>query len=108
MLPKHYLQVGLYNPRFLAKNHDELLLAVMQHALDMITINELWLLPNEEGSAPSLPGFTLHSAPRPRTGCGGQGGGVVFYVRRLIRVRICEHPVCDCRTHVLKFNTATK
>ncbi|GBP16996.1 Mariner Mos1 transposase [Eumeta japonica] len=68
MTPKHYLKVDLYNPGSLVKNHDELILAVMQHSLDILAINESRLLPNEEGKAPSLSEFTLH--------------GVAFYARR--------------------------
>ncbi|GBP43120.1 hypothetical protein EVAR_40560_1 [Eumeta japonica] len=89
MTPKHCSKVGLHNPGSLAKNHDELILAVTQHSLDILAINESWLLSKEEERASSLPGFTL----RPPKGCGGRGGRTAFYVRRGIRIRICERPV---------------
>lgn len=94
MTSKDFLKVGLYNPGSLGQNHDELVLAVMHHSIDILAINETWLRPNEEEKAPCLPGYSLRSVPRPSTICGGRGGGVAFYVRKGIRTRVCEHPVC--------------
>ncbi|GBP51488.1 hypothetical protein EVAR_44463_1 [Eumeta japonica] len=93
MTPKHYLKFGFYNPGSLAKNHNEFILTVTQHSLDILAINASWLQPNKERRAPSLPGFSLHSAPRPPSVRRPRRWSR-FLCQKGIRVMMCEHPVC--------------
>lgn len=37
-----YLKVGLYNSGSLRRNHDDLIVAVMQHSIDILAVNETW------------------------------------------------------------------
>lgn len=85
------ISIGLLNPGSLGTRHDEFLLAMEQHSVDVMAINETWLRAGEEARAPSPPGYRLRHAPRP-AGVRARGGGVGFYLRRGVYVRFLEHP----------------
>lgn len=94
MTPNKDFTISLYNPGSLGRNHDELIVAMSLHSVDILAVNETWLRPNEEDKAPHIPGYSLRSVPRPTSVRGGRGGGVAFYVRKGLYVRNCTHPVC--------------
>lgn len=91
-----YFSVGLFNAGSLGTKHDEFIVAMQRHKVDVMAINETWLRAQEEGKAPVIPGYRLRHLPRPRRARGtrdpDRGGGVGFYVRQGLSVRVCPHP----------------
>ncbi|KAM3964798.1 uncharacterized protein ACR2FA_001190 [Aphomia sociella] len=59
---------------------------------DIVAINETWLQLGREACAPIVSGYRLYSTPRPLNMRAGRGGGVAFYVKRDVRIRIIKHP----------------
>lgn len=93
MIPKlKYLKLALYNAGSLGTGHDDFLVAMNRFEPDLVAINETWLPAGQEARAPTVPGYRLRSAPRPRHMRGGRGGGVAFYVKRDLRVHFLKHP----------------
>ena len=84
---KNILRVGLFNAGFLGTSHDDFICAGQKYGFNVLAINETRLRPNEEGRAPTLPGYLLRHAPLPSSVRGGRGGGVGFYVRRGLNAR---------------------
>ncbi|GBP78167.1 hypothetical protein EVAR_99202_1 [Eumeta japonica] len=91
-MSKTFLKVGFYNPGSVARYHDELPMAVLHHSVDILAINETWLRLGEKDKAPNIPGYTLRSVPRRTDVHRGRGGGVAFYVKKGLNVKICKHP----------------
>ncbi|CAH2210661.1 jg17509, partial [Pararge aegeria aegeria] len=60
--------------------------------VDIIAINETWIREGEEGLAPVVPGYRLLHKPRPANVRGGRGGGVGFYIKKTIKIKILDHP----------------
>lgn len=96
MTPKtKFLKLALYNAGSLGTGHDDFIVAMNRFGPDIVAINETWLPAGQEARAPTVPGYKLTNAPRPRRMRGGRGGGVAFYVRRDLRVRFVKHPAAD-------------
>ncbi|KAJ8732388.1 hypothetical protein PYW07_014987 [Mythimna separata] len=93
MTKSKFFKFGLFNAGSLATNQDEFLIAMSQHSVDIMAINETWLRPGEEGRAPKVPGYRLKHVPRPATMRGGRGGGVAFYIKAGVRARVRHHSV---------------
>lgn len=91
MFGKRKLKVGLLNAGSLGTRHDEFLVAMERHSVDIMAINETWLREGEEGRAPAVPGYRLRHVPRPQ-GVRARGGGVGFYIRRGLTLRVLPHP----------------
>lgn len=91
MTKSKLLKFGLFNAGSLATNQDEFLIAMSQHSVDIMAINETWLRSGEEGRAPKVPGYRLKHVPRPVTIRGGRGGGVAFYIKTGVRARVRPH-----------------
>ncbi|KOB69030.1 Uncharacterized protein OBRU01_17705, partial [Operophtera brumata] len=90
-----YLSLGLLNPGSLGNKHDEFVVAMMRHPVEIMAINETWLREGGEARAPVLPGYRLRHAPRDSAGSGGgrdRGGGVGFYLKRGVNARLIAHP----------------
>lgn len=85
------LSVGLLNPGSLGNKHEEFLVAMDRHDVDIMAINETWLREGEDARAPAPPGYRLRHAPRP-PGARSRGGGVGFYIKRGINARLIDHP----------------
>ncbi|CAH2099431.1 unnamed protein product [Euphydryas editha] len=75
MIKQYRLKVGFLNPGSLGTKHEEFLVAMSRHNVDIMAINETWLKTGEEDRAPRLPGYRLHHIPRPSE-IRGRGGGV--------------------------------
>ncbi|CAG4957419.1 unnamed protein product [Colias eurytheme] len=91
---KNKLRVGFLNPGSLSTNHDEFLIAMDRHNVDIMAINETWLREGEDGRAPAVPGYRLRHIPRP-TSIRTRGGGVGFYIKNGMSARIIPHPVAE-------------
>lgn len=91
MTSKRKLKVGLLNVGSLGTRHDEFLVAMQRHDVDVMAINETWLRQGEEGRAPAVPGYRLRHVPRPAE-VRARGGGVGFYIRRGVVTRVLPHP----------------
>ncbi|CAG4980526.1 unnamed protein product [Colias eurytheme] len=87
------LVIGLINICSLGTGHEELLAAMEQHNVDVLGINETWLKEGEEGRAPKFTGYRFVHIPRP-SHVRGRGGGVGFYVRNSLNVKVLKHPCC--------------
>lgn len=85
------LTIGLLNPGSLGTGHDEFIVALLRHDVDVMAINETWLRTGEEARAPVPPGYRLRHMPR-QAGSRSRGGGVGFYIKRDINVRLLAHP----------------
>lgn len=92
MMANKQFKVGLFNAGSLGTGHDEFIVAMDRFGVDIMAINETWLRDGEEERAPVVPGYRLRHTPRPASVRGGRGGGVGFYIKRGINVRICPHP----------------
>ncbi|CAH2109123.1 unnamed protein product [Euphydryas editha] len=79
-------RIRLFNPGSLGTHHDEFVVLMERHMVDIIALNESWLRPGEDGRAPRLPGYRLRHIPRP-TEIRSRGGGVGFYIKRGISAR---------------------
>lgn len=86
---KIYLTLGLLNVRSLNTGRDDLVAAVVRYQIDILALNETWLKQGEVKYAPMIPGYQLKLKPRPDDAA---GGGVGFYVRKGLRVRVKLHP----------------
>lgn len=86
------LKVGLLNMGSLGTKHDEFLLAMHKHSVDIMAINETWLRPGEDNRAPIVPGYRFKHNPRPQSIRSGRGGGVGFYIKNNISAKIRIHP----------------
>ncbi|XP_047543160.1 uncharacterized protein LOC125075491 [Vanessa atalanta] len=86
------LRIGFLNPGSLGAHHDEFMLAIDRHDVDIMALNETWLREGEEGRAPHIPGYRLRHKPRPAA-VRGRGGGVGYYIRRGISARTLIHPI---------------
>ncbi|CAG9574836.1 unnamed protein product [Danaus chrysippus] len=75
----------------LGTHHDEFMLAINRHDVDIMALNETWLREGEEGRAPNIPGYRLRHKPRPAE-VRGRGGGVGYYIRRGITARTLIQP----------------
>lgn len=93
MVCKKFLRVGLLNAGSLGTNHDDFVVGMDRHDVDIMAINETWLRPGEDGRAPRVPGFRLRHVPRLTVVRGGRGGGVGFYVKRGVNARTRTHPI---------------
>lgn len=89
---KSLLSLGLLNPGSLGTRHDEFLIAMEHHSVDIMAINETWIRDGEEKKAPMPPGYRLRHIPRP-AGERVRGGGVGFYLKRGVSARLLAHPV---------------
>lgn len=85
----HFLTLALLNVRSLRTGHDEFVANLDRYKPDVVALNETWLRAGEENFLPSVPGYSLKSNPRQS---GHRGGGVGFYIRRGVQVRIVQHP----------------
>ena len=93
MAPKKLnIKIGLLNPGSLGTKHEEFIVAMQEHNVDIMAINETWLREGEEGRAPAVPNYRLRHVPRV-SAVRARGGGVGFYVRRGLTVRVCAHPI---------------
>ncbi|KAJ8706722.1 hypothetical protein PYW07_012800 [Mythimna separata] len=92
MAPSKCIKFGLLNAGSLGTNQDEFLIAMGNHSVDIMAINETWLRKGEEDRAPSVPGYKLRHIPRPVSIRGGRGGGVAFYIKDGINARVKVHP----------------
>lgn len=88
------IKIGLINPRSLRTGHEEFVVALMKHDIDILAVNETWLRQGEEETAPILSGYHFRHVPRP-PGLRGRGGGVGFYTKRSISTRVLKHPITD-------------
>lgn len=88
------IKIGLINTRSLRNGHEEFVVALMKHDVDILAVNETWLRKGEEETAPILSGYHLRHVPRP-PGLRARGGGVGFYIKREISVRVLKHPITD-------------
>ncbi|XP_060810695.1 uncharacterized protein LOC132904396 [Amyelois transitella] len=70
-------------------------MAIDKFKPDIVAINESWLKEGQELCAPAAPGYRLYHVSRPIHMKGGKGGGVAFYVKRNVRVRILKHPIAN-------------
>lgn len=86
------LKFGLLNAGSLGTKQDEFRIAMSEHLVDIMAINETWLRQSEEGRAPSVPGYRLKHVPRSTSVRGGRGGGVGFYIKTGVRARVMQHP----------------
>ncbi|KAH9645342.1 hypothetical protein HF086_002968 [Spodoptera exigua] len=86
------IRFGLLNAGSLGTNQDEFLVAMGNHPVDIMAVNETWLRRGEDDRAPSVPGYRLKHIPRPLSIRGGRGGGVAFYIRNGIPARVRAHP----------------
>ncbi|CAH2096752.1 unnamed protein product [Euphydryas editha] len=90
MIKQYRLKVGFLNPGSLGTKHEEFLVAMSRHNVDIMAINETWLKTGEEDRAPRLPGYRLHHIPRPSE-IRGRGGGVGFYIKKDIPIQILSY-----------------
>ncbi|CAG4943324.1 unnamed protein product [Colias eurytheme] len=90
---KSNLVIGLINICSLGTGHEELIVAMEHHNVDVLGINETWLKEGEEGRAPKISGYRLVHKPRPPH-VRARGGGVGFYVRNSLNVKVLKHPCC--------------
>lgn len=74
----------------LGTRHDEFLVAMDRNDVDIMAINETWLREGEDSRASSVPGYRLCHIPCPAA-VRSRGGGVGFYIRQGIAVRILPH-----------------
>lgn len=79
------LKLGLLNVRSLNTGRDELFVYMEQHKPDILALNETWIKAGDEKYAPRIPGYILKHKPRPH---GVTGGGVGFYIRRNLKIRV--------------------
>lgn len=93
MVCKKFLRVGLLNAGSLGTNHDDFIVGMDRHAVDIMAINETWIRPGEDGRAPRVPGYRLRHIPRPDFVRGGRGGGVGFFVKVGVVARTRAHPI---------------
>jgi hypothetical protein len=89
---KQLLKFGLFNAGSLCTGHDNFLVAMNKFNADLVAINESWIRAGDEARAPVVPGYRLRNVPRPVSMRGGRGGGVAFYVKCGIRVRLAKFP----------------
>ncbi|XP_037299945.1 uncharacterized protein LOC115455175 [Manduca sexta] len=75
--------------RSLNTGRDELLASVERHNPDLLALNETWIKSGEEKFALKIPGYIMKHKPRPFD---MRGGGVGFYVKEDMRIRIRPHP----------------
>ncbi|XP_013147951.1 PREDICTED: uncharacterized protein LOC106110611, partial [Papilio polytes] len=90
---KGYLKLGFLNVGSLNTYSEDFVALVERHAIDLMAVGETWLRAGEEGSAPRPAGYRFLHTPRPRSVRDGRGGGVGFFVKRGINVRVFAHPV---------------
>lgn len=83
------LSLGLFNAGSLSTRHEEFIVMLERHAVDILAINETWLRAGEESRAPAPYGYRLRHVPRPTT-IRPRGGGVGFYIRQGFRT--INHP----------------
>ncbi|CAH2108077.1 unnamed protein product [Euphydryas editha] len=91
MLPKK-IKIGLINPRSLGTGHEELVVALQEHEMDILAVNETWLKEREEAIAPTIPGYRLRHVPR-SSDIRSRGGGVGFYIKCELSARTLPHPI---------------
>lgn len=85
-------KIGLLNPGSLSTKHEEFIVAIEHHRVDLMALNETWLRPGEVARAPTITNYQLRHVPR--NGIGRKrGGGVGFYIRNGVTTRICENPI---------------
>ncbi|XP_052756854.1 uncharacterized protein LOC128202040 [Galleria mellonella] len=85
-------RLGLINIRSLNTGQDELVAAVNNYRLDVLAINETWLKNDQTGLAPAIPGYVFKHKARKT---GSRGGGVGFYYKKGLRIRVLPHPTSD-------------
>ncbi|XP_045458110.1 uncharacterized protein LOC123668419 [Melitaea cinxia] len=85
-------KIGFLNAGSLGTGHDELVVAIDRHRLDILALNETWLKEGEEGRAPIVPGYRLRHKPRPVAASRSRGGGVGYYIKKGISVEVISHP----------------
>lgn len=84
-----YLKLGLLNVRSLNTGRAELLESMQKYEPDILALNETWLRCGENTDAFHIPGYTFKHVPRTT---GKRGGGVGFYIRKGIKVRVIQQP----------------
>ncbi|CAG9137745.1 unnamed protein product [Plutella xylostella] len=86
--------IGHFNAGSLGTGHDEFIAVMERYGADIVSINETWLSVGEDQRAPVVSGYRLRHAPRLRVpGQRQRGGGVGFYIRDGVNVRVRSHPV---------------
>lgn len=83
------LVLGLLNAQSLNTGREELIVTMERYKLDILAVNETWVRSGEEQFTSKIPGYSFKHRPRPN---GRRGGGVGFYVRNGLSVRIKPHP----------------
>lgn len=86
------IKIGFLNPGSLSTHHEEFLVALERHNVDILGLNETWLRSGEEGRAPKVAGYRLCHLPRPEA-IRSRGGGVGFYIRRGLSTQILKYPI---------------
>lgn len=76
------------NARSLWTGQDELCAAMTKYGIDVLAVNESWIVRGSDTRALDLPGYCLAHRDRAT----GRGGGVAFYIRRGIRFREIDLP----------------
>lgn len=92
-MAENFFRVSFHNVGSLGTNHDDFISLFTDKKIDIMAVNETWLRPGEEGRAPLVPGYRLRHVPRPVAVRSGRGGGVGFYIKRDLNVRIWSYPV---------------
>lgn len=82
------LTLGLLNARSLNTGQDELLASIDRYKPDILAINETWIKEGGDKFAPLVPGYIFKHKSRSSS---VRGGGVGFYVKKGLRVRIRPH-----------------
>lgn len=86
---KNCLRLGLLNIRSLNTGQDELSASIFMHKPDILALNETWLKEGQEIIAP-----VIHDYKYIQRGRKGRrrGGGVGFYIKKGIQVKVKTHP----------------
>ncbi|CAK1546890.1 unnamed protein product [Leptosia nina] len=77
--------VRFLNVRSINTGSDELLASIKKYSPDILALNETWTKEGMESLASNIPGYIFKHSPRPKN---ARGGGVEFYIRKGLRVRV--------------------
>ncbi|GBP16104.1 hypothetical protein EVAR_94441_1 [Eumeta japonica] len=78
-----FSKVRLYNPGSLGICHDELLMAVLHHSVDILAINETWLQLDEKDKASIYPAILSEASPVSQTCAVGTAVKSLFMLGRV-------------------------
>lgn len=92
MMATKQLKVGLFNAGSLGTKHDEFIVAMERVNAHIMAINETWIKDGQEEHAPSISGYRFRHISRPMSVKKGHGGGIGFYIKCGVNVRVCPHP----------------